>query len=239
MATNPYFNFFNNTAEQGLLESLIIESIKIYGHDLYYLPRNLYNVNEILNEPEFYDFSSAHEVEMYVKNIDSFEGDGNLLSKFGLEVRDQITLTVAIKTFSNLNIPDIQRPREGDCIYVPMLDALYQIKYVENASVYYQLGTLNMYDCICELFEYNNEKFNTGIPEIDDKYNAYQTEVHQFAYLLENGDALADEYGNVIVTEDFDRDPMDVFDDSDFIEEEGEKIIDWSEQNPFSEGEIF
>jgi len=159
-------------SEQMLFEDIVIEALKMYGQDVVYLPREVKISDEVLNE-EFASFRAAYTIEMYIANTEGFEGDGNLLSKFGLEIRDQATFIVSRKRFSEL--VDIQdnalcedRPREGDLIYLPLSNSLFQIKFVEHEQPFYQISNLPTYELQCELFEYSNEDFSTGIEAIDD-----------------------------------------------------------------------
>lgn len=237
MATNFYFNNFRSSQEQQLIEDLVIESIKIYGLDMYYLPRNILNRNDVFREQDSADFDSSFGIEMYIKNINNFTGDGKFLSKFGLEMRDEVVFTVAMKTFNN-NVSSVNgqnRPKEGDVIYFPLPNRVYQIKYVDQLAVFYQLGSLQMYDLTCELFEYSNEKFNTGIPEIDDKYATYSFSMNDYALLTSDGSELSTSDDDVIV-QNYDLDTIDKQSQNDDFDAEASAIIDFSVKDPFSEG---
>ena len=135
MATNPYFNLHGtNTPEQRLIENLIIESIKTYGTDVYYCPRTLNDEDTLMGEDNTSSYNSAHTIEMYIKSVDGFEGEGDFISKFGLQIKDQITFTVAKRRWAELNVQGEGRaesPAEGDLIYFPLGDRLFEIKYVE------------------------------------------------------------------------------------------------------------
>jgi hypothetical protein len=206
MPTNPFFNNYVNVAEQSLIEDLIVESNKIHGQDVYYLPRTGINKDDVRNEYEYSEFNSAYVIEAYMKNFDAFEGDGQLMSKFGLEIRDQMTLVISIRSFKQYvgEPANLKRPNEGDIIYIPMLKAAYQIVHLDPSAIFYQLGTLQTYQVTLELLEHSGEVFNTGIPEIDNKY----------------------------VVKDADDDAG--ADNNDFDGEDG--FLDFSESNPFSEG---
>jgi len=171
MPRNPYISL-GTTNEQRLQENLIIEALQIYGHEVYYLPRNIVNRDTILNETIQSKFGDAFKVEMYVSNVDGFEGDGQFISKFGLEIRDQVKLVVARKRWEELvgrfKVTQSVRPAEGDLIYFPLVNGLFEIKYAVGDSPFYQLQNLPTYELTCELFEYGNEQIDTGILEIDD-----------------------------------------------------------------------
>ena len=171
MATNPYFNHHGkNTADQRLTENLLIESIKTYGVDVYYCPRTLVNEDKLLGEDAISEYRSAHTIEMYIKTIDGFEGEGEFVAKFGLQIKDQITFTVARRRWSELELVGENRdtsPREGDLIYFPMTNALFQVLFVEDESIFYQTGGLQVFDLLCEMFTYSNQRLDTGVDEID------------------------------------------------------------------------
>jgi hypothetical protein len=171
MATNPYFNHYGkNTADQRLAENLMIESIKTYGIDIYYCPRTLVKEDLLLGEDALSEYNSSHTIEMYIKTIDGFEGEGDFIAKFGLQINDQITFTVARRRWAELGLVGDGRelaPKEGDIIYFPMTNALFQVLFVEDESVFYQTGGLQVYDLVCEMFTYSDQKLNTGIEDID------------------------------------------------------------------------
>ena len=171
MATNPYFNHHGtNTPENRLIENLMIESIKTYGIDVYYLPRTLNNEDTLLGEDASSSYDSAHTIEMYIKTVDGFEGEGDFISKFGLQIKDQITFTVARRRWAELNVQGDGRadaPHEGDLIYFPITKALFQILFIEDEAIFYQTGQLQSYDMLCEMFTYSDQTFDTGIDELD------------------------------------------------------------------------
>lgn len=175
MVTRTFFNNYNHTNEQDLYEGLIIESIQIYGVDIWYIPRTLNAYDEIYTEDTLSSYDRAIQVEVYVKNIDGFGGDGMFLSKFDFEIRDQVTFTIAKRVFEGDVGRHIDRnvPKEGDVIYFPMNKKPFQIKYVDYKPFFYQFGTLQTYDLVCELFEYSSEVFNTGVEEIDEIMSKY------------------------------------------------------------------
>ena len=171
MGTSTYFSKFDHTNEQTLLENIIVESIRVYGHDVYYLPRTKENLDSIFGEDSLSSFDNAYPVEMYIKNVDGFEGEGTFVSNFGLEVRDQITLTVSRRRWKELNFEGNDRdiePKAGDLIYFPLTDGLFQIMHVQDTNTFYQTGALQTFDLVCELFAYSDEKIDTGVETIDD-----------------------------------------------------------------------
>jgi len=172
MATNFYVNQAVRS-EQNLYEDIVLESIKMYGQDVYYLPRDIVNENKVFGEDVPSSFNSSYKVEMYVENVDGFDGEGDLFTKFGVEIRDAVTLVVSRKRWSQTvqrfdNEITGQRPREGDLIYVPFTKKLFEIMHVEHEQPFYQLTNLPTYKLRCELFEFSSETLDTGIEEIDD-----------------------------------------------------------------------
>ena len=172
MPRNVYFSH-GTTAEKRLHEDLIIESLKIYGHDCYYIPRKIVNTNAIFSEDALAQFGDAFMIEAYVDNIDGFGGDGDLLTKFGVEVRDQMTLIISDRRWQDLigrfqtSDADSLRPKEGDLIFFPLVNGLFEISFIEDENPFYQLQGLPTFRLTCELFEYNNQAIDTGMDEID------------------------------------------------------------------------
>jgi len=217
MATNVFFQNYDYFNEQQLIDDLVIESIQIYGADTVYLSRSLVGTDNILNEDDISIFDEAFQFEVYIKSVDGFQGEGDFLSKFGLQIRDQATFTVAMRTFekfaTRLN-PTKTRPIEGDLIYMPFNDKFFKIMHVEHESVFYQSGSLQVFDMKCELFEYSNERFDTKIEYIDTYFDDIRTDGIGSLGGLNATDPIAK---NV------------------FFEEEGNDIIDFTEVDPFSE----
>ena len=204
--TSTYFHNFNASGEQRLLEDLIIESIKIYGQDMLYIPRVINSFDPLYTEDDQSEYDHAIPIELYIKSVDGFEGDGQFLSKFGLEIRDQVTLTVARRIFNEeiKSITDQEHPNEGDIIYFPLNKKLFQIKYVNYKPFFYQLGTLPTYDLVCEIFQYSSQKFNTGVADIDHIQTDFSLNVFDYGMLSEDGTTyITDEDGDIITSEQF------------------------------------
>ena len=192
MATNPFFRH-NVRSEQHLYEDLIIEAIQMYGVDVYYIPREVVHRDMIFDDSILSRFKHAYKVETYIESIEGFEGDGDLFQKFGVEIRDAVSLIMARRRW-NIEIRAYQeaetgnaltpndgrntyyRPREGDLIHIPMTGGTFQIMRVEDDNPFYQLGNLPTFRLRCEKFEYSDEDFDTGIEEIDrmETFSAYQ-----------------------------------------------------------------
>jgi hypothetical protein len=171
MPTNVYFTHGTKN-EQYLVEDLIIESLKIYGNEFMYIPRTLVSKDEILGEDRLSKFTSSFPIEMYFENVDSLDGQGAFIQKFGLMMEQSATLVVARRRWDQLVgrygatiIPT--RPCEGDLIYFPLTKGLFEIKFVKHQDPFYQLGKLYVFKLQVELFQYASEKIDTGISEID------------------------------------------------------------------------
>jgi hypothetical protein len=242
MPTNIFFQNYDYLPEQELLEDLIIEAIQIYGQDMFYLPRKLNNYDPIYGEDDQSSYESSYLVELYIKSVDGFEGDGTFLSKFGLEIRDRVTFTIAKRVFEDEigAHEEIPRPNEGDLIYFPMNKKCFQIKYVEKFDMFYPLGTLPTYDLQCELFEYSGETMNTGIEEIDSLQANYNVNFMEYVLRGEEGEIILDEEGNYIINESFmQNDLLSDTEDNDDIQERSDDILDFSSKDPFSETGVY
>ena len=169
--TNVYFTQGTKN-EQYLLEDLIIESLKIYGQEVFYIPRTLVAKDQILGEDRLSEFNCLFPIEMYFENVNSFQGNGALIQKFGLVMEQSATLVVArrrweqmVGRFGETQIPS--RPNEGDLIYFPLSKGLFEIKFVQHQDPFYQLGKLYVYKLQVELFQYASERISTGNADVD------------------------------------------------------------------------
>jgi hypothetical protein len=170
MATNRYFKY-GVRSEQNMYEDITIEALQMYGQDVYYLPREIVNKDTVFLDDVPSRFSSSYKVEMYIENAEGFGGEGDLFTKFGVELRDQATFVVARKRWQQLIGSRLTeknfRPREGDLIYLPLSQSIFQIERVETETPFYQLEQLPTFRMTCELFEYSDEDFDTNIRSID------------------------------------------------------------------------
>ena len=189
MALNNYFQKYDNN-EANLLEDLVVESIQVFGHEVSYLPRTKNNLDNIFGEDPTSSFESAYPVEVYIKTTDGFEGEGAFISRFGLEIREQITFSIAQRTWKGLGLST--RPLEGDLIWFGMAQKMFEILFVEHQAIFYQLGKLPTFDLSCEFFEYSSEDIDTGIPKIDavEADSAYSVE---YGYSANSGVFSTDE----------------------------------------------
>lgn len=182
MPTNNYFNFFPGdtvTNEQLLVEDLVIESLRIHAMDVYYLPRTTRTgeIEDLLyGEDTTKQYLSAYAIEMYLENTSAMEGEGDFISKFGLEIRDETSLLVSRRRFKMM-VPNITRPREGDLIYIPLLQNFFELTHVEhenNQAMMYTLGrgrggNVYVYALRMKQFVFSDEIVSTGIAEIDEQ----------------------------------------------------------------------
>ena len=165
MATNSYFT--RQTSERNVVEDLTIESIKIHGLDMVYIPRTLVNEDTIFGEDTLSKFTAGNYIEMYLESVDGFGGEGDFYSKFGLEIKDTVSLVVSKKRFETVMSSVTTKPREGELIYFPLSRGLFEIKFVEHENPFYQLGKLYTYKLSCELFTYSQEEIDTGFSDVD------------------------------------------------------------------------
>ena len=182
MARNFYIRD-NVRSEQNLFEDIVIESLKIYGQDVYYLPRDTVFEDRVFGDEIPAKYNSSYKIEMYIDNIEGFDGEGDLFTRFGVEIRDEATFVVSRRrwdqTVGGDNDINSERPREGDLIYLPLSKSMFQITAVEHEQPFYQLSNLPVFKCRAQLFDYNSENFDTGIEEI-----LAIDEDHGYTYLL-------------------------------------------------------
>ena len=239
MATNFFVNNFQASQEQLLLENLIIEAIRFYGNDVYYLPRTLNNYDEVYGADDSSSYDAAYPIEMYIKSIDGFSGDGEFLSKFGVEIRNQVIFSVARRIF-NEEIGEFTtqvRPNEGDIIWFPLNQRAFIIRFVNKYEMFYQLGALQTWEMTCEVFEYSGELLNTGIPEIDALQKQNSQNILDWTINTELNEPIKTEEGDYLILENAAVGNVTA-DDSYEIQRESDEFIDFSSIDPFSEGNI-
>lgn len=171
MTTNKYFNnnSVGNQNEQQLINDLVKETIQIHGIDVFYIRRIDQNLDPIYIEDPTQQYKNTYVIEMYLNNFAGYVGPSELFSKFGYEIRDEVTLTVSRMRFEQevASVENIPRPLEGDIIYIPTMDDYFEIKYVDHRKVFYQKGDIYSYEIRCNKFEFSHEVFQTGVDGID------------------------------------------------------------------------
>jgi hypothetical protein len=228
---NRFFNQYGTATEQNVLEDLIIESLKIYGINAYYLPRTHVNLDLLFKEDASMKFDDSLEIEMYLKTYDGYMGQNDFISKFGLQIDESLTFTVAKKRFSQILQPKLMteysynfkledgdllrqeidydqdytgyiRPKEGDLIWFPFTRDLFEIKFVEVIETLFQLGKLYTYELRCDKYEYSSEVLDTGNTDIDQLETDYSLSTSNVPRtLMEDGDILLAEDGGYIMEE--------------------------------------
>ncbi len=171
MSTNVFFSK-GTPNEQHLYEDLAIEAIQIYGHDVFYIPRTLVNKDELFGEDDLSRFDDAYGIEMWMETQEGYEGERELVSRFGLEIRNETTFVVSRRRWDNTVSSDANlivntRPDEGDLIYMPTVKRLFEISFVDHDDPFYQINNLPVYKLYCRTFEYSSEILDTGIDAID------------------------------------------------------------------------
>ena len=171
MPTNVYFDT-GTKPEQHLYEDLMIEQLKIYGQDVYYIPRTLIKEDNLLGEDVLSKFGDAYQIEMYFENVEGYEGEKEIMTKFGLQMNEDATFVVAKRRFEQLvsgdsNLIVKTRPNEGDLVYFPKVNKMFEISFVDHDDPFYQVHNVPAYKLKVKTFEYSSEDIDTGIAEID------------------------------------------------------------------------
>ena len=251
MPTNVYFDT-GTKSEQRLYEDLIIEQLKIYGQDVFYLPRKIANKDTIFGEDPASSFDDSYIIEMYVDNVDGYMGEQEIIKKFGLELRDDIVFTLSKTRWESLvlNNADLtaDRPQEGDLVYFPTTNAFFEIQFVEHEQPFYQQSALPTFKLSCTRFEYSSERLDTGIAAIDSVEDSLTTDTMQFQFSLENETGsivLESSIGAIdyLINEDFTMATQQPTDQGEAFEtaagtntsSTADDILDFSERNPFGE----
>src|SRR6056300_1550958 len=180
MALNPFF-LQGSYGEQRLVQELINEQLKIYGVEVTYIPRKFVRKQTIIEEIQSSTFDDNFLLEAYINNFDGYSGAGDIMTKFGVSIRDELSLTISKERFEDFiapfldamdddEVPDetAMRPREGDLIYFPLGQRIFEVKFVEHENPFYQLGRNYIYELKCELFEYEDEVIDTTVEEISE-----------------------------------------------------------------------
>jgi hypothetical protein len=207
MAVNHYFQGgrgIGNDSEKRLHEDIIIESLKIFGQDIYYLPRTLVNRDLVLGEDTSSRFDDSYLLEMYFETTEGFAGENEIINKFGLEIRDDTTLVLSKRRFedhvaSKATLTATGRPNEGDIVFVPLLNSYFEIQFVEDQEPFYQLGNLPVYKLKVTRWEYASEQINTGnelLDQVEDKYTLDQL---QHKLTLEYGQEVLTGAGSIML----------------------------------------
>ena len=242
--TNLFFNNYNSFGEQNLIESLITEAISIYGQSMYYIPRTIVNKDDVYGEDALTQYTKPYLICIYIKSVDGFGGDNDFMSKFGVEIRDQVVFSISQRVFNQCvgTYSNQPRPGEGDLIYFPLNKKCFQVKYTNKFEMFYQMGSLQTWEMTCELFEYSDEIMNTGIPEIDSLQEHFSTNILDFTLLDSDGVPLINENNNYLVVEPFIMGNIVKGAENDVIPKGtdnfntgSDTFIDFSHKNPFSE----
>ena len=248
MPTNVYFDT-GTKPEQALYEDLMIEQLQIYGQDVYYIPRKLAGTDAIWQEDISSSFESSYLIEMYMENVDGYEGEKELMSKFGLDIQDDATFVVARRRWEQFvsvdnNIIVSSRPNEGDLVYFPKGNKLFEITFEDQDDPFYQVHNLPTYKLKCKTFEYASEVIDTGIAEIDaiEDDNSLDMMQHQMtletatgtgSIILEN--SVEGAAASYIILETYNIATIDENSQNDDFELADDTILDFTESNPFGD----
>lgn len=238
MTLNTFFQNFSYYGEQRLLNELGTEMIQRYGVEVFYMPRSHVNIDNVFLEDTLSEFTQAVPIEVYIKTFTGWQGEGDLMQKFGISMADQITFSMMrdrwATEFTNFQ-PNLIRPLEGDFVYLPLTKALFEVKFVEHESNFYQTGLLTYYDIKCERVNYSSEKISTGIGEIDTIEEKFSNAADSFFMLDEDGDSLQSGDGSDFVQGQFEMDNIDTTTQNSVFSKEGKSFIDFSRKNPLGE----
>ena len=199
MPTSVYFDK-GTFGEQNLYEDLIIEQLKVFGHDVYYMPRTLVKEDKLFGEDVLSQFNDAYMIEMYMEEVEGYGGDKELISKFGLEIRDEVNFVVSRRIWENTisgdaNLIVSSRPNEGDLIYFPRIEKIFQIDFVDHDDPFYQVDNLPVYKLSCSTFEYSHEALDTGVTAIDDIETEASLDALFYQFTLEQPGTLNEYMG--------------------------------------------
>lgn len=238
MAVSTHFDNFSFFGEQQLLNDLGNDMIKRYGIDVYYMPRSHVNIDKLWLEDTLSQFNQATQIEVYIKTFTGWQGEGDLMQKFGISMADQITFSMMRSRWEEeftLFQPTLIRPLEGDFIYLPLTHALFEVKFVEHESNFYQTGQLTYYDIRAERVNYSSEKIQTGVSEIDSIASKFSNAGDEFAVVDQNGDYIVTGDGSLIEEGQYSPDKIDGITQNDLFSSQGRQFIDFSKKNPFGE----
>ena len=258
MPVNHYFQDGKgivNQSEKRLYENLIIEGLKIYGQDVYYLPRTLVNRDLILGEDMLSQFSSALLLEAYMETTEGFAGEQEIINKFGLEIREDTTFMIAKRRFNDAvdekaTLVKEGRPNEGDIIYLPLMNSFFEIQFVQDQEPFFQLGQLPVYKLVCTRWEYSSERLDTGVSTIDAAEDTYSLDqlAHQFTLENEVGSLLlendsADGQVQYMILETYNLQTQSAYASNNDLDSQAgfdtsstaDDILDFTERNPFGE----
>jgi hypothetical protein len=242
MPLNPYFPRGVAT-EQNLAEDLIIESIKQYGNEFYYIPRSLVAKDDVLGEDNLSEFKNSYMIEAYFDNVDNFGGRGQFMSKFGLNIEEQATITIARKRWNELVgqygttiLPN--RPCEGDLLWFPLSNGLFEIRFVDHQNQFYQLGKLYVFKLKIELFQFNSETMQTGIDTVDTMALEKTFDILSQRVMQEDGSgAVEREEEDFPLIAERDKPVNQDYRRNETIKDASKDVLDFDESNPFADFE--
>jgi len=199
MTTNVHFSK-GTISEQYLYEDLTIEAIQIYGHDVFYLPRDRVNPDELFGEDALSEFDDAYGIEMWMETQEGYDGERDLVSRFGLEIRNETSFVVSRRRWDDVvsrndNLITSTRPQEGDLIYFPTVKRMWEISFVDHDDPFYQVNKLPVYKLYCRSWEYSSERLDTGIDAIDVIETERSTDASGYEFSLENQAAFNERIG--------------------------------------------
>lgn len=235
--TSPFFQNQTYVPEQQLHEDLIIECIATHGIDAMWLPRKQYSLDGVLSEDQQMYFDEAVPCDVYLESADSFQGQGAFLSQYGIELRDQITITVARRAWNECVGRDrgLERPREGDLVWFAVNGRLFEVREVRRYSMLYPFGALPTWKITCELIEASSQRIQTGIAAIDTVEAQVSEDLFRFTVRTTDGSPARVANGDLWVIDSRDEAAVDPLDEARAVQTESDAILDFNEIDPFAD----
>ena len=234
MTIRSAFNFYSHPGQQKLHQDLVTEAIQIIGMDVYYLPARRQNFDKLYGASDITLYDTVYTIEAYIDSYNGFSGDQSFVSKFGLEIHDQMYFSISRERFEQeIGIAEgFVRPREADLLFFPLNNKCFTIFYVEDKPSFYPFGALPFYRLTTELFEASSERFTTGIPGID-RLNLASRDMYEWSYTDVNGIPYTDQAGNVLLIDDYAVTNYDATADNKELTKETDTFVSWNERNPW------
>lgn len=242
---SKYFRNYDYTKRQDMIDNFIISAIKQNGMSFKYIPKDNFVRDEVFGDDTFAKYEEALTLAGYIKNTDSFDGQGDMFSRFGFQISDSITVTISKKQWFDFQTVEYQptdsselrsQPLAGDLVWFPVMDKIFEINHVERNANFFTFGKLYTFELQCELYKYNQDEFKTGFDAIDEIDTMYNTDTLQDIFTTQNGIDLVTESGEPILSEEYKIENKDDQANNTLFEDKSEDVIDFNERGPFTLG---
>ena len=237
---SKYFKTYEWEPRQELIEDLIMGALKQNGINFLLIPKENFVRDDLFGDDLFGKYEKSLNLIGYVKNVDSFEGQGDIFSRFGLSIADSMTVTISKKQWTEVQQGklevDRKQPMDGDLLWFPVFNKMFEITHVEREPTFYQFGKLYTFDLQCELYKFNQDEFDTGVDFIDD-LNDYNRDTAPANLVFENDEVMSTESGEEIVSQNYSIEDKDNLANNTLIQDKIEDIVDFGEKSPFTLGD--